>query len=91
MGVHLLKGAIRGWWRKEWLELSTTTKKMKEGEWLNWLLYLLTGHQDVMATTSDLKFREEDPFILLLKAQKMEKRPKTSDMLLLVIIYSRSC
>lgn len=52
MGVHLLKGAIRGGWRKEWLELSTTTKKRKKkkkrntskGEWLNWLLCLLTGH-----------------------------------------------
>lgn len=68
MGVHLLKGAIRGGWRKEWLKLSTTTKKMKEGERLNWLLYLLTGHQYVMATTPDLKFRQEDPFVLLLKA-----------------------
>lgn len=29
MGIHLLKGAIRGGWRKEWLEISTTTKKMK--------------------------------------------------------------
>lgn len=56
MGVHLLKGAIRGGWIKEWLELSTKKKKRKmgKGEWLNWLLCLLTGHQDAMATTPDL-------------------------------------
>jgi len=57
---------------------------MRKREWLNWLLYLLTGHQDVMVTTPDWQFRE----FLLLKAQKKEKRPTTSDMLLLVIIYS---
>lgn len=90
MGVHLLKGAIRGGWRKEWLELSTTKKKMRKGEWLNWLLCLLTGHQDAMATSPDLKFREDDSLILLFKTQKKDKRPRMSQMLLLVIIYSHS-
>ncbi len=42
---------------------------MKKGEWLNWLLCLLTGHQDAMATTPDLKFRKEDSLIRLLKAK----------------------
>lgn len=47
---------------------------MRTREWLNWLLYLLTGHQDVMATTPDMKSREEDPFIRLLKTHR--KTPK---------------
>lgn len=44
-----------------------------------------------MATTPELKFREEDSLILLLTEQKTDKRPKMSQMLLLVIIYSLAC